>query len=101
LVVVDTILEQDNMIKVLGVTKPENYITKSPIPTIFMDSIPISMDSLPIPKDYISETSIIYFSSEPEVIYYTENTNYTSNGTSWILPGRDSYAPHEAVEPVE
>lgn len=95
LVMVDTILEQDGVIEILGVTKPENSMTKSPVPNTFTDSAAVSMDSLSMPTEFISETSIMRSSSEPEMIYHA------SNGASGTLPGRDSHAPHEAVEPVE
>ena len=95
LVVVDTILEQDGVIEILGVTKPKTSIPRSPlVPTTFMDS-------LATPVDSVSETSSMCFSSEPEMFYRAEYANHASNGTSFTPPGRDWHASHEAVEPVE
>ena len=95
LVVVDTILEQDGVIDILGVTKPEISKTRSPpVPTTFTDSAAASLDSLATPVDSVSEISSMCSSSEPEMIYHAENANHASNGASWTPPGRDSHAPH-------
>jgi hypothetical protein len=95
LAVVDTILEQDGVIEILGVTKPEIPIPRSPLlPTPFMDS-------LATPVDSVFESSSLRSSPQPEMLYYAEDANHASNGASWTPPGRGSHAPHEAVGPVE
>jgi hypothetical protein len=102
LAVVDTILEQDGVIEILGVTKPENPLTRSPpVPTTFTDFAAASMDSLATLVDSVSETRSLRSSSEVEINYHAENANYASNGASWTPPWRDSHTPHEAGEPVE
>ena len=102
LFVVDTILEQDGVIEILGVTKSSNSTTRSPpVLTPFTESATTSMTSLATPVDVVLGTSSLRSSSEAEMIYHVENDNHAGDGSSWTPPVRDSQTPDEAEEPVE